>query len=99
MTPAKISALRLSPEPDLDRGGRDGGDSDAETSDQRRKRRDDGESGYEGDEDERDAGHDGFGLGTQHLAARHGRGGDQVGRILAANGEPGEGASELSGNC
>ena len=38
-----------------------------------------------------------FDLGAQDEACRHRRGGDEVGRVLAGDREPGEAAGELTG--
>lgn len=88
---AEMAACGLGAEPQLDRRGRSGGDDDADRQDQRDERREQRRRAMEGAKT--------MATPPRSSRARHRadwRGGDEIGRILAREGESGEAASKLS---
>src|SRR6266540_4958656 len=96
MAAAEQAALDLRAEPELDRRRRYAGDNYAEKGDGAQRRIDDREPDDDRTEDHPDAARYRLGLAAPYAGSRHRGGGDQVRRILAGNGKPGEAACQLS---
>jgi hypothetical protein len=92
-----MAALRLGAKPELNCHGRSGGSGDPEHSDEGENRGNERKRNDERGEDDSDHPHYRLGLGAKHAGVCHRCGSDEIGCVLAGDGEPSKTACQLSG--